>query len=237
VGDGAGVALIGLRFLDDAAQRVEAEGRVGVNARLIELQNAGDLDPAFLHRKSLKIANRLGFMERLLEDMRNYAQPVSGERAIVPIAELFTEARSIVSENLKARNISARRVDLSVQLSPEATVKVSRVHIVTALVNVLKNAYEFLPTNSEGPVGQIDVRVALRAKQVHVTVRDTGQGIPAANLDEVRQCLPGRTSRRHVGTGFGLCNAQRYVEAHGGKLWIESEENKGTTVTLILPAG
>ena len=115
--------------------------------------------------------------------------------------------------------------------------KVSRVHVVTAIVNVLKNAYDFLPADGEGPHGQIQVRVTQKAKQAQIVVQDSGQGIPVANLDEVRQCLPGRTSRRHVGTGFGLCNARRFVEAHDGKLLIDSKENEGTTVTVVLPIG
>ena len=99
---------------------------------------------------------------------------------------------------------------------------------------MLKNAYDFLPADGEGPSGQIDVRASLKGKHIHIAVQDTGQGIPAGNLDEVRQCLPGRTSRRNVGTGFGLCNTRRFVEAHGGKLLIDSKENDGATVTLVL---
>jgi len=205
------------------------------NARIIERQEANQLDPGFLRRKSLKIADRLAFMERLVQDMRNYAQPVSDERSAVAVADLLTEARSIVSENLKARNINPRKVALDVAVPPDLAVKVSRVHVVTAIVNVLKNAYDFLPTDGEGPRGQIHVRAAQKGKQAHIAVQDTGQGIPAASLNEVRQCLPGRTSRRHVGTGFGLCNARRFVEAHGGSLRIDSKENEGTTVTLVLP--
>jgi signal transduction histidine kinase len=206
------------------------------NARVIERHEAGQLDPSFLRRKSLKIADRLAFLERLLDDMRNYAQPISSERVTVPVADLLTEARSIVSENLKARNINPRRVALTVAVPPDAVVKVSRVHVVRAIVNVLQNAYDFLPSTGQGPEGQIHIRVAQKAKHVQVVVQDNGDGIPAANLEEVRQCLPGRTSRRHVGTGFGLCNARRFIEAHGGSLLIESQENQGTAVTLTLPA-
>jgi signal transduction histidine kinase len=103
-------------------------------------------------------------------------------------------------------------------------------------VNVLQNAYDFLHSGG-APSGRIQVRVTQKAKQVQIMVQDNGQGIPAANLDEVRQCLPGRTSRRHVGTGFGLCNARRFVAAHEGQLMIDSEENKGTAVTIALPTG
>jgi len=205
------------------------------NAQIIRRDSAGELDPAFLRRKSLKIADRLAFMERLLQDMRNYAQPVSDERVAVTLADLLTEARSIVSENLKARNVTPRKVTLNVTVPADLTMKVSRVHIVTAIVNVLRNAYDFLPADGEGPVGQIDICAAAKGKQVHIAIQDSGQGIPAANLEEIRQCLPGRTSRRNVSTGFGLCNARRFVEAHGGKLLIDSKENHGTTVTLVLP--
>jgi len=205
------------------------------NARIIERQEAGPVDPAFLRRKSMKMADRLAFMERLLQDMRNYAQPVSDERVAVAVADLLTEARSIVTENYRSRNINPRKVTLEVSVPADLTVKVSRVHVVTAIVNVLKNAYDFLPADGAGPCGEIRVHARRKAKQMHLVVRDTGQGIPAANLDEIRQCLPGRTSRRHTGTGFGLCNARRFVEAHGGTLRIDSKENQGTTVTLVLP--
>jgi len=206
------------------------------SARVIERHEAGQLDPSFLRRKFVKIADRLAFLERLLDDMRNYAQPISDERVAVPVADLLTEARSIVSENLKARNINPRAVALIVSDPPDLVVKVSRVHIVRAIVNVLQNAYDFLPIAAGGPKGQIQIRAAQKGKQVHIVVQDDGEGIPAANLDEVRQCLPGRTSRRHVGTGFGLCNARRFIEAHGGTLRIDSKENEGTAVTLTLPA-
>lgn len=202
-----------------------------------ETPDANHIDPAFLRRKSMKIADRLAFMERLLADMRNYAQPVSDERVVVAVLDLLTEARSIVSENLKARNInpSPRKVVFDVSVPPDVTVKVSRVHIVTALVNVLKNAYDFLPADGEGPYGEIHLRVIPKGKHLHIVVQDNGQGIPGANLEEVRQCLPGRTSRRHMGTGFGLCNARRFVAAHGGQLLLDSKEDEGTTVTLVLP--
>lgn len=207
------------------------------SAQIIKRQETNQLDHNFLRRKLHRIADRLEFMKRLVEDMRDYARPISDERVAVTVADLLTEARSIVSENLKARGIDPRKVALDVTMPPDLAVKVSRVHIVTAIVNVLTNAYDFLPADDEGPHGEIHVRATQKGKQVDIAVQDSGQGIPAADLDEVRQCLPGRTSRRHVGTGFGLCNARRSVEAHGGSLLIDSKENEGTTVTLVLPIG
>ena len=214
------------------------------NAQIIERDGKGQLEPEFLRRKSLKIANRLLFMERLLLDMRNYSQPVSDERVTVSVADLITEARSIVSENLKALNLTPwhprnpQMVTLNVSIPGDMKVKVSRVHIVTAIVNVLRNAYDFLPIDKKDSSGRgrIHVRASLKERLIHIEIQDNGMGIPADSLDEVRQCLPGRTSRRNVGTGFGLCNVRRFVEAHGGRLQIDSKENQGTTVTLVLPS-
>lgn len=206
------------------------------NARIIARQDAGDLDPLFLRRKSLKIAERLLFLERLLADMRNYSQPIPAERPPVLVADLLTEARSIVSADLAARGISTRRVRLEVTAPPELQVKASRVHIVAAILNTLRNAYEALPCLIDGLEGQVFIDVSVHDRKVLIAVRDTGIGIPAADLKELRQCLPGRTSKRPTGTGFGLCSARRNLEAHGGRLTIDRTEDVGTTVTLILPA-
>ena len=60
-------------------------------------------------------------------------------------------------------------------------------------------------------------------------------GLSAEELDEVRRFVPGGTSKKTYGTGFGLPTAKRKLEAHGGALAIESEVDKGTTVTVTLP--
>lgn len=206
------------------------------NSQLIERDHDGRLDPAFLRRKTGKIAQRLDFMERLLVDMRNHAQAVAIERVTVPVDGLVAEAVNIVSGNLKARKLDIDQVTLQISVPADLTAPVSRVHLVTAIVNILKNAYEFLPSDDSVCRGVIGIRAQALRGDVEITITDTGQGIPAASLNEVRQCLPGRTSRRHIGTGFGLCNARRYVEAHGGSLTIDSTEDVGTTVRLLIPS-
>lgn len=84
------------------------------NAQLLDRQARGTLEPDFLNRVTSGSCQRLEFLECMLEDMRAYARPVPEERVAVPVADLLTEVRSIVSENLKARGISTRKVNLEV---------------------------------------------------------------------------------------------------------------------------
>jgi len=108
--------------------------------------------------------------------------------------------------------------------------------IEQALLNLLYNAVKFTP---EG--GSISVTARLpKEGGLAVAVADTGIGISAEDIDRVMQPfgqVESRMSRKHAGTGLGLPLSETFVKLHGGRLEIESQVNKGTTVTLYLPDG
>jgi signal transduction histidine kinase len=69
-------------------------------------------------------------------------------------------------------------------------------------------------------------------------VRDTGPGIPVADqarIFEEFQQADNSTTRAKGGTGLGLAISKRIVEMHGGRIWVESEQGKGSTFTISLP--
>ncbi|MFO8013233.1 MAG: ATP-binding protein, partial [Phycisphaerae bacterium] len=72
-------------------------------------------------------------------------------------------------------------------------------------------------------------------ERVEIVVSDNGMGLSEDELAEVRRFVPGGTSKKTYGTGFGLPIAKRKIEDHGGLLGVESEVNKGTVVTITLP--
>jgi signal transduction histidine kinase len=103
------------------------------------------------------------------------------------------------------------------------------------LVNLLTNAVKFTP---EG--GQIKVEATLGDSAVIISVTDTGIGIAKedqeAIFEEFRQVGTNYAQKRE-GTGLGLSLTRKFVELHGGQIWVESELGKGATFTFTLPIG
>jgi signal transduction histidine kinase len=101
------------------------------------------------------------------------------------------------------------------------------------LLNLLSNAVKF---TADG--GRIDVLAQREDGNAVISVRDTGIGIAqedqAAVFEEFRQV--GRDyTRKQEGTGLGLALTKKFVELHGGKIWLESEPGKGSTFTFTIP--
>jgi signal transduction histidine kinase len=101
------------------------------------------------------------------------------------------------------------------------------------LLNLLSNAVKFTP---EG--GRISLKAGRRDGAVEIAVTDTGIGIApedqAAIFEEFRQVGSDET-RKQEGTGLGLTLAKKFVELHGGRIWVESEPGRGSTFTFTLP--
>jgi signal transduction histidine kinase len=98
----------------------------------------------------------------------------------------------------------------------------------SALLNILINAIE-----ASGDTGTIDVNMAESNGQVAVTITDRGKGIPPEIIDRV---FDPYFSTKPSGTGLGLSLTKTIVEKHGGEISLESHQQRGTTVTVSIPA-
>jgi two-component system, NtrC family, sensor histidine kinase GlrK len=112
-------------------------------------------------------------------------------------------------------------------------VKADASRLEQVLDNLLSNALKFSP---EGGVVKVQVKPDLQAGVLEVTVSDTGPGIAPEDLPHIfERFFQGRTKGKHTaGSGLGLALVKKVVEAHGGRIWIESEKGKGVTVRFIL---
>ena len=105
--------------------------------------------------------------------------------------------------------------------------------IKQVLLDLLSNAVKFTP---EG--GRISLKAVLTDGSVEVSVSDTGIGIAPEDQDaifqEFRQ-VGSDDDRKREGTGLGLTLSKKFVEMHGGTIWVKSEAGKGSTFTFTLP--
>jgi len=105
--------------------------------------------------------------------------------------------------------------------------------IKQVMLNLLSNAVKFTP---EG--GRVDVRAIPTDGAVEISVTDTGIGIAPENQDlifeEFRQ-VGGDYAHKREGTGLGLTLARKFVELHGGRLWVKSQVGQGSTFTFSVP--
>ena len=102
------------------------------------------------------------------------------------------------------------------------------------LLNLLGNAIKFTET------GEVSLQVSTLDGAFHVSVTDSGPGIPEAEqkkiFEEFHQAEAARTSKKG-GTGLGLAICKRFIELQGGNIWVESSLGKGSTFQFVLPIG
>jgi signal transduction histidine kinase len=127
-----------------------------------------------------------------------------------------------------------RELELQFDLAPGLPrVRADRNRVIQVLLNLLSNAYRYTPAG-----GTITIAVHALEDEVQVDVADTGIGIPAKDQESIferfyRADHP--VVRQQAGTGLGLPIARSLIEMHGGRLWLCSKVNEGSTFSFTLP--
>jgi signal transduction histidine kinase len=170
-------------------------------------------------------------MSRLLDDLRLLSTAEAGalrlHRRTVEPAELVEEAAGAFRSPAEAAGVA-----LEVDVEPGLPVlDADPVRIGEVLSNLVSNALRHTPAG-----GSVTVRAeAGDAGEVAFEVRDSGSGIPPEVLPHAfDRFVKGAGSG---GAGLGLSIAKSLVQAHGGRIWAESEPGKGTRVRFVIPAG
>lgn len=128
---------------------------------------------------------------------------------------------------------SAKKIDVQAAIPPKLEVKGDRDNLQRAIINLIDNAVKY---NHEG--GQIKLTASAQNKGVHLSLLNTGQGIPASDLDRIFvQFYRAEKSRstEYGGSGLGLSIVKRIIELHGGSIDIESQPSAWTCVNIFLP--
>jgi GAF domain-containing protein len=171
----------------------------------------------------------LSLINEILDLSKVEAGRMELELATFDLPLAIDNARTFVSERATRHGIT---VDLTVDERLGEFVGDER-KVKQILLNLLSNAVKFTP---EG--GRIDLNARQADGSVEISVSDTGIGISTEDLatifEEFRQ-VGGDYAHKKEGTGLGLTLAKKFVELHGGRIWVESEVGKGSTFTFTLP--
>lgn len=222
------------RLRRDLVANVSHELKTPISALRAHLENLLDgverPDPETL-QVMLAQSERLGrLVDQLLDLSRLESGDVPLERGNVELAPLVAEVLSEIEVARPERGV--RLADAVPRDIPPVFADRERVHQV--LFNLLDNAVRFTP---EG--GRVTVSASRHNGSVDVVVADTGPGIAPEDLPRVFERfyrVDESRSRDDGGTGIGLAIARSVVEAHGGRIWAESEPGRGSTFTFELPA-
>jgi signal transduction histidine kinase/CheY-like chemotaxis protein/HAMP domain-containing protein len=147
------------------------------------------------------------------------------------ISAVFDEVLAVTAPMVSKKNIV-----METKINPElTTIKADKNKIKQILLNFLGNSIKFTP---EG--GSTTIEAHRVDDMAQISIIDTGIGISQEDQKKIFQPfkqLDSSTSRKYEGTGLGLALVKRFIELHGGKVWVESELDIGSTFTFTIPIG
>ena len=189
------------------------------------------LSPEFLMDLGVVYRNAQ-HLQKLVDDVLDLAQLDAGklilQTADTDLTSLIQEAMETVRSLVAVRGLKL----ISHLRSALPRARVDRVRIKQVLLNLLSNAARYTEE------GCITVRTATDGHRVFCSVTDTGPGIQPEDRERLFQEFEqlGRKPDSHQGgRGLGLAISKRFVEAHGGRIWVESEPGIGSTFTFAIP--
>jgi signal transduction histidine kinase len=168
-------------------------------------------------------------MNRLIGDLVDVVSIEGGRFAIAPTSY---DAKALIREIVETfrPTASAKGISLNATTEGSLLVRLDHERIFQVLTNLLSNAIKFTDQH-----GTISVRVAPEGSEVRFSVADTGAGIAADQLEPIFERFWQVSQGDRRGLGLGLFISRCIVEAHGGRIWTESEVGKGSTFFFVLP--
>jgi len=180
-----------------------------------------------------KVENTTGNMLNMVNDLLDISAIETGKLVMNPEE---VDLAVFLNESYEYNHLLAmqKKIELKMELEsnlPKLIMDPERINQV--LTNLITNAIKF-----SYPGTAIWVRARRENDSIHISIHDQGQGIPEDEMSKIFQDF-GRTSVRPTAgeksTGLGLAICKRIVEAHGGKIWVESKAGEGSTFTFSLP--
>jgi PAS domain S-box-containing protein len=160
------------------------------------------------------------YVNKIVSDLQDYARPLEPQLEEIDTKQLINGALATVH--------IPSTVEVAVTVEQNCcNMIVDPTMMKRILANLITNALQAMPDE-----GKLTIAAIKKQDEVHISVRDTGQGIPEENRAKIFQPL---FSTKAKGQGFGLAVVKRLVEAHNGTITFNTEVGKGTAFTVVIP--
>ncbi|HOL05154.1 MAG TPA: PAS domain S-box protein [Syntrophorhabdaceae bacterium] len=233
----------------DITERMEAERRIRESERLAHV---GKLTTSLAHeirnplssvkmniqiitkktdfdgndkRRMEIIIQELSRLERILDEMLDFAKPIKLNLAMVSVNQIIDSCLDVLDVKIREKSIEIKkRYSKSI---PSISMDYERME--QAIINIFLNSIEALP--KKGLI-EIETKMDSRGKNIKINIGDNGPGISQENLPYIFDPF---FSIKKKGTGLGLTNVKRIVEAHGGSVEVGLRRPKGVVFTITMP--
>ncbi|WP_437600369.1 GAF domain-containing sensor histidine kinase [Sorangium sp. So ce590] len=202
-----------------------------MNTSLLRRKLPSSDEAVDLRRPVERIQKSADRMNRLIRDLLDLAKLDGGHISIQPVphdvAVLLSDALELLREEAAEKSL---RLEHCIELGVERAL-CDRERVLQVIANIVGNAIKFTPAG-----GEVALRAEPWGREVRLSVRDTGPGIPEDQRTRIFERYWQAKETAHKGTGLGLSIAKALVEVHGGRIWVESKVGEGSTFFFTLPA-
>jgi signal transduction histidine kinase len=226
-----------LRQMDETKEEFFARISHELRSPLTSVREAAHLlregIPGSLNSKQARLVDIIGTSSDRLLRLVNQLLELSRVRAgLLPMAWQSLDLDRLAARVLEELRPQADEAGVTLareRVGADVTCMGDEDRLIQVVVNLVGNAIRFTPAG-----GTVTVRLVDAGRNVEIRVEDTGVGIPASALPEIFESYQ-QAHRNRGGTGLGLAIVRGMVDAHGGRVTVESEEGKGSCFTVVLP--